>query len=126
MDPITTAIVAGLAKLAEPAVKDSYEALKNLIKRKFGSQSKVTAAVEELEAKPDSGNRVGMLQERVEETKAAQDEELIRAAQALTEQVEAQPGGREIVQKVQQYVKGDRNIFSGTGNVTVHERPEGS
>jgi hypothetical protein len=28
MDPITTAIVAALAKLAEPAIKDAYDGLK--------------------------------------------------------------------------------------------------
>ena len=34
MEPITTALVAALGKLAEPAVKDAYEGLKALIMKK--------------------------------------------------------------------------------------------
>ena len=44
MDPITTAILAALAKLAEPAIKDSYDGLKAIIKRKFGANGTCTGA----------------------------------------------------------------------------------
>ena len=54
MDPITTAVLAALGQLAEPAVKDAYEAFKSLLVRKFGKPSDVVKAVETLEAKPDS------------------------------------------------------------------------
>lgn len=39
MDPITTAIVAALANLSKDVIKDSYNALKSALKKKFGSES---------------------------------------------------------------------------------------
>jgi hypothetical protein len=126
MDPITTittALVAALTKLAEPAVKDSYEALRTLIKTKFGAQSKVAVAVEDVEERPESDARKGMLQERLVESGAAEDEELLRAARELIERIEAQPGGKEAVRNVvTQTVQGSGNIFSGTGDVNVDRR----
>jgi nucleotide-binding universal stress UspA family protein len=125
MEPVSTAILAALAKLAEPAIKDSYDALKDLIQKKFGAQSKVATAVRDLEERPESDARKGMLQERIEESGAEKDEELVRAARELIERIEAQPDGQAAVRKVvNQTVHGSGNIFSGTGQVNVDRRPQ--
>jgi hypothetical protein len=119
MDPISTAIGAALANLAEPAVKDAYEALKGLMKRKFGQESKVAAAIGDLEEEPSSEGRRMVLQEKVAASGAQQDDEVIRAAETLMEKVTALPGGGGIVQNV----TGNSNIFSGSGNVHIHHKP---
>src|SRR6266850_6080633 len=116
MDPISTALLAALGKLTEPIVKDAYDALKNLLVRKFGGTSEVTTAVQQLEQKPDSTGRRETLQEELAGAKAGSDAEILQLAQALLEKIQAQPGGPQLIQ---QTVTGDRNIFSGSGDVTV-------
>lgn len=118
MDPITTAIVAAVAKLAEPAIQSGYDALKSLIGRKFGAASRLAAAVGDLEAQPASAARQAVLQEEVATAGADRDPEILRTVEALLERVKATSDGQEVVQ---QTVQGDRNIFSGTGDVTVNQ-----
>ncbi len=69
MDPITLAVVAavtaGVAKVGEQAITDAYAALKELLKRKFGAESKVMKAAEEVEANPQSKSRPATLSEEV-------------------------------------------------------------
>ncbi|MFL5539719.1 MAG: hypothetical protein ACJ8J0_12040 [Longimicrobiaceae bacterium] len=119
MDPITTAITAALAHLGAAAVKDAYAGLKALLVRKFGADSKVTEAVDGVEARPESEGRKAVLAEELAAAGAGDDEEIVRAARALAAAVEAH-GGPAV--SVQQNVQGDGNVFSGTGNVTV-QRP---
>ncbi len=74
MDPITTAIVAALVSdLSKTAIKNSYNALKNALKKKFGSESDLIEAVNGLEKKPDSKGRKATLQEEVEIAKVNDD-----------------------------------------------------
>lgn len=113
MEPITTALVAALGKLAEPAVKDAYEALKGLIAKKLGARHPVVDAVVNLEKKPESTGRRETLQEELAGSAAATDAEIAAAAERLLRSVK-QPGGQDIVQ---QNVSGNRNIFSGTGDI---------
>ena len=57
MDPVAllvTALTQALANLTEPVVKDAYEALKNLIKRKFDNRPEVQVAIEQYEQEPKS------------------------------------------------------------------------
>jgi hypothetical protein len=116
MDPISTAILAALAKLAEPAIKDAYDGLKAIIKRKFGAHHEVVQAVESLEKKPDSVGRREMLNEEMASSGVAADTEILAAAHSLLENLKNQPGGQEIVQQI---VTGNRNIFSGTGDIHI-------
>lgn len=116
MDPITAAIVAALGTLAEPAVKDAYAALKAVIARKFGAQAEVTRAVETLEARPDSAGRRAALEEEIAAAAAARDQEILRLAEALARQAQA----RSTTATVQQHVQGDRNVVSGTGDITIN------
>jgi hypothetical protein len=103
MDPITTAIIAGLAagamQVGTGAVVDAYQALKAAITRKLGGDHAVAQAVEGLEAKPDSEARKAVLQEEVAAAKADQDPDLRAAAQAVLDQIKAQPGGEQHIQQ---------------------------
>ena len=120
MDPITAAIVAavtaGVTKVGGQAITDGYTVLKELLKRKFGAESKVVQAAEEVEANPQSKTRPGTLNEEVTAAKADQDPEILKAAEALLAKLKDTPGGQAIVN---QTVTGDKNIFSGSGDVTV-------
>jgi hypothetical protein len=120
MEPITTALVAALGKLAEPAVKDAYEGLKALIVKKLGARHGVVEAVGNLEKKPDSAGRRETLNEEIAGSSAAGDAEVVTAAHRLLEQVKKHGGGQDVVQ---QNVTGNRNIFSGTGDITIGGKP---
>ena len=120
MEPITTALIAALGKLAEPAVKDAYEGLKTLIARKLGAKNPVLDAVDSLEKKPDSAGRRETLNEEVTGSAASADAEIVAAARALLENVQKHGGGPQIVQ---QNVTGNRNIFSGTGDINIGGGP---
>jgi hypothetical protein len=117
MGPITTTLVAALSKLAEPAVREGYEALKGVLKRKFGAGSDVVSAVEKLEQKPGSEGRRATLDEEVQASKASADADVAATAKALADLLVA--GLKSPSQEVRQVVTGDQNIFSGTGDVTV-------
>jgi hypothetical protein len=116
MDVILTAIIAALGNLSQTVVKDSYEALKAVIRRKFGKESDLGDAVDKLEKKPTSTGRKETLKEELVAAKADQDTEVIQAAQALLDKIKELPGGQQIIQ---QTVTGNQNIFSATGPVTI-------
>jgi hypothetical protein len=119
MDPITTAIIAALGKLAEPAVKDAYSGLKNLIFSKYKeAHPSLPHTVSELEKRPDSNGYRQVLAEEVAHARAAEDPELASAAQSLLQL--ALPKGPQI-QNVRQDVRGNQNTFSGTGDVNIRE-----
>ena len=96
MDPITTAIVAGLAagatagatQVGKKALVDAYSSLKALVLKKFGKENTLTKAVAELEAKPDSKGRQLTLEEEVEAAGAGKDPELVQAAKLLVTALE--------------------------------------
>ena len=120
MDPITLAITTALGNLGQTVIKDAYDALKGALQNKFGVESDLVDAVEKLEQKPDSNARKAVLQEEVEGSKAAQDSELIQLAELMIEKLKELPGGQvEILQDVN--IKGNRNIVTGQGDVTVNE-----
>jgi hypothetical protein len=107
MDPITTAIVAvlaagvtgGASELGKKAIVDSYEALKSLLRTKFGAASHVVKAVEDLEGTPDSKGRQVTLQEEVGKAHADQDPDIRQAAQQLLDRLHSLPGGEQHVQQ---------------------------
>jgi hypothetical protein len=106
MDPITAAIVSavsagaisGLTEASKTAITDAYRKLKALLSKKCGGESDVVHAVNEVEAKPDSTGRQATLQEEVAAVKADQDQELLQAAQALLQLLQASPEGAQHVQ----------------------------
>ncbi|MGB8689577.1 MAG: hypothetical protein WCD53_19865 [Microcoleus sp.] len=102
MDPITTAFVTALAiPMAKDVIKDCYEALKAALKNKFGEESDVVNAVEQLEKKPDSEGRKATLQEEVENAKIYNDPQMVKLAEELLSKLKEQPGGQEILNQTQ-------------------------
>lgn len=106
MDPITMALVAaitagaaaGVTKVGEQAIVDAYNSLKGLLVRKFGAESKVVKAVDNLEEEPDSAGQKAVVGEQVKKAQADQDAELQAAAEALLAKLKAQPGGEQHIQ----------------------------
>ncbi len=101
MDQITTAILAALASLSKDTIKDSYNALKSALKKKFGDKSDLVDAVEKLEKKPDSEGRKATLQEEIEIAKVNDDPDIIRLAQDLLDKIREQPGGQQSINQTQ-------------------------
>ena len=89
VDPITQALLTGVAEGAAGAVVDAtlkgigkaYQALKNAISKKCGTDSEVVTAIQKLEQKPDSEGRKITLAEEVETANLSQDATLEALAQ---------------------------------------------
>jgi hypothetical protein len=120
MDPITQAIVLGIAgNLATDAVKAAYNKLKDAFIAKYGEKSNLVDAVNKLESKPDSEPRRGLVQEAVEEVQADKDAELVRLANDLLSKLNEQPGGIPGINQTVSNVK--YAATSGTGSATVSQ-----
>jgi len=102
IDAIVSALSAGAASAAtdasKKAVADAYDGLKSLIRRRFGAGSEAAAAIDKLEAKPDSEGRRQTLAEELSTVQAGSDRELLSAAQALLDLVRALPPGGQNIQ----------------------------
>ena len=102
MDPITAALVAaitaGATQVGKSAIVDSYNGIKALIKKKF-AKTELPAAIENLEKKPESKGRRGMVQEEVESAKADKDPEILSAFQALIDALKNTPEGQKVISK---------------------------
>lgn len=87
---ILTALVAGTAKTAGSVVQDTYEGLKALIKRKFENQGKSGSVtiLDKYEQKPEKTK--ALLEDELTEVGADKDEEIIKLAQKLMEQLNTQ------------------------------------
>ncbi len=131
MDPITAAIAAalsagaisGLTETSKTAIADAYTRLKTMLTKKFGGESDVVHAVHEVEAKPDSAGRQVTLQEEVAAVKADQDQEVLHAAQALLQLLEASPeGGQHVQTATGSYIaQADRG---SSASVNIGRQPE--
>jgi hypothetical protein len=106
MDPVTTALIAAVyaratSEVAKEAIVNSYEELKTLLKKKLGAESDVVVAIDRLESRPDSDGRRQLVAEEMSAARVSTDEELVRAATALLEQIGSQPRGTIAVQTAQ-------------------------
>lgn len=100
MDPITNAIVAALGNLGATVIKDAYNALKAVIAHRYGGDSDLAKAVENLERKPDSVGRQETLKEEVQVAKADRDPEILNVVQALLDkldQIDQKPGSSTVI-----------------------------
>ena len=99
MDPITAAIVAALPALASGVVKDAYDGLKAVIRRKWGDAHPVAKAVDALEANPKSQGRAAVLSESVAEAKATDDPDIMHALTKLLDEMKKQGvGGSQAIE----------------------------
>ena len=94
MDPVTlilTALAAGAAlgvkDTASAAVKDAYEGLKALVKKRFAGRRDGELVLARYEEVPDTWR--GPLTAELTAVGAAADEDLVKAAQALMQLVDA-------------------------------------
>ncbi|MGD9849663.1 MAG: hypothetical protein AB7T38_00215 [Nitrospirales bacterium] len=79
MDPATiiSLLAAAAGALGTEAIKDLYEAVKHRIKKLFAQDEHLLEALEDFEAKPQSGLKRKTLQEQIERTNLAKAPEVI-------------------------------------------------
>ena len=120
MDPITSAIVLGVAgNLATDTIKAAYTSLKDALIAKYGVQNKLIDAVKELESNRESTSRRGVVEEEVKNIQADKDPELVKLAQELLDQLKEQPDG---VPSITQNVSNVKfAATSATGNATISQ-----
>ena len=127
MEPITTVIAAaagvGLSKITEAGIIDVYNGVKNAIAKRFGAESKLKKAVDELEANPASAARKAVLDEEVVNVKANEDIEILQAVKWLLvalEKLERQQPGATSVKfdgvNVKQDFTADEIVARGAGS----------
>ncbi len=84
---ILTALITGAAAAAEDlaghALRDAYHALRNLIIQKLGGASKVEAAIDAVEQRPQSEGRKAILREQLKAASADIDATVIEQAEAF-------------------------------------------
>ena len=112
MDPISLAIVAAvvtgvatgltndMTQAGERGVLNAYNALKDLLRRKLGIDSKVNEVISDLECVPYSDGYRMVLSELLRKAKADQDPDLLGAAQVLQANLYAYPPGAQVVQQI--------------------------
>ena len=128
MDPITAAILAVLPALAsdmvKSTVKDAYEGLKAVIRRKWGDTSPISHAISAMEADPKSKAQSAVLEEKVTAVRATEDADVTEALRLLVEQMKTHGIGGEAVARIQfnmsggvvQGVAGAENVQIGSMN----------
>src|SRR5712671_2674806 len=110
MDPITAAILAVLPALAsdvvKSGVKDAYEGLKAVIRRKWGDDAPISKAIAAVEGDPKSKAQAAVLEEKVGAVKATDDAEVAQALHRLIEQMKTHGIGGEAVARIQLNMSG--------------------
>jgi hypothetical protein len=122
MEIITTTIIASLAKLSESAISDGYQALKEILKRKFGDQSNIAVAAEKLEQDPQSEAWKAILDEEARKGEVSQDADLREAVDALL--LKLGETGIKVDVKVSDQATAQGII--GAGNVNIQNMSFGS
>jgi hypothetical protein len=132
MDQITTTILTALgvmgSEVIKSGVKDAYEALKAVIRRKWGEDAPISKAIAALEEDPQSKAQAAVLEEKVSQVKATDDAEVAQALQKLVEQIGV---GGEAVARIRfkmsggvvQGVAGAENVQ--IGSMTFGTLPKG-
>jgi hypothetical protein len=135
MDPITTAILAVLqvagSEVVKAGVKDAYEGLKVVIRRKWGEAAPISKAISAIEEDPTSKADAAVLEEKVVAVKASADAEVAQALHDLVERMKTEGIGGEAVARIQfnmsggvvQGVAGAENVQIGT--MTFGAPPKG-
>lgn len=128
MEPISlilTALVAGAVAaskdVAEKGVKDAYEGLKALIKKRFTEQGNPDSStiLDKYEQKPEKTK--ALLEDELLESgldKLEKDDEIIKLAQSILNQVKEQPGGQKIINQNISNVKYAATSGSGSASIS--------
>jgi hypothetical protein len=124
MDPITAAILGVLPTLAsdmlESSVKDAYEGLKAVIRRKWGETAPISKAISAIEEDPNSKAQASVLEEKVAAVKAIDDAEVVQALHQLVEQMKTHDIGGEAISRIQFNMSGGVvQGVAGAGNVQI-------
>ena len=134
MDPITTTILAVLrtigSEMAKSGVKDAYEGLKAVTRRKWGETAPISTAISAIEEDPSKA-QAAVLEEKVSAVRATDDAEMTKALHQLVEQMKAHGIGGEAVARIQfnmsggvvQGVAGAENVH--IGSMTFGAPPKG-
>ena len=123
MEPISLIIaalgagaIAAAKDTAGTAVKDAYQGLKALIKKKLEGDVLGQAMVD---AKPEEIKQAeGLLKDKITKAGADRDAAIIQAAQELLNQVKEQPRGQEIITQNISNVKYAATSGSGNANIS--------
>ncbi|MBA2324940.1 MAG: hypothetical protein H0V92_13320 [Pseudonocardiales bacterium] len=122
MDPVTLIVAAlaagagaGAKGIASAAVKDSYEGLKALVRRRLAGRASGEAALREHEAAPETAGDA-LHTELVEVYQPDRDQELVAAARELTAMLDGACAGKyEVAVEGAQGVQiGDHNVQTNT------------
>ncbi|MDD1414594.1 hypothetical protein MEN41_08070 [Dolichospermum sp. ST_con] len=125
MDPVSliiTALVAGATvaakETAEKAIKDAYQGLKTLIKKKFEGDSFAQGLVD---GNPEDIKQVeNLLEGKIRKAAVHEEPKIIEAAQNLLDKVEEQPGGQQIITNITQNISNVKiAAISGSGDVSI-------
>jgi hypothetical protein len=124
MDPITTAIVAALPALAsdlvKSSVKDAYEGLKSVIRRKWGATSPLAESVSAMEASPKSKQQAAVLAENISAANATADAEVMKALVQLVNELKKEGiGGKAVAAITISITGGSVQGVVGAENVSV-------
>jgi len=106
MDPISLIIsalgagaLAAVKDTASTAVKDSYQGLKTLIKKKFEADVLGQALLDS--TSDEIKQAEALLKDKITKSGANQDPQIIQVAQDLLDKLKVQPGGQEIINQTQ-------------------------
>lgn len=123
MDPITAAIVATLPVLAAGLVKDSvrdaYDALKAVIRRKWGDAAPISKSIDALETDPKSKAQAAVLAEKVNEVKAAESPEVAIVLKKLLDALKAEGVGGKSIANIQVTVTGGKVGIAGAEHIEI-------
>jgi disulfide oxidoreductase YuzD len=124
MDPITAAILAVLPALAsdvvKSGVKDAYEGLKAVIRRKWGDAAPISKAIAAIEEDPKSKAQAAVLEEKVGAVKAVEDAEVLQALRQLLDQMKTHGIGGEAVARIAINISGGTvQGIVGAENVSI-------
>ena len=124
MDPITTTILAALgvmgSEVIKSGVKDAYDNLKAVIRRKWGETAPISKAISAIEDDPTSKAQAAVLEEKVAAVKATEDAEVAQALCQLVEQMKTHGIGGDAVAKIQFNMSGGVvQGVAGAGTVQI-------
>jgi hypothetical protein len=106
--------------VVESSLKDAYEVLKAVIRRRWGDASPVARAVDALEGDPSSKDHAGALEQKIADVRAREDPEVMKALAKLVASLErAGIGGSAIAQVNLNVQGGNLQGVIGAQHVTI-------